>query len=744
MAISYEDIINSDLGDLETAAKSWETMGKRFGTLGGHYRDHVRAAVDADSWQGKAAHKFGQWGRKTAEEYDQAKGEAHGVAALLRLAHATLTARKKAVEAVRDDAQDEGLDVDSRGRCTMNLEKVEAKKGKKVADEYREDKQARAMAEENWNKAIKKAVRETQEADAALKEIFMADPKEPERGLPNGFNGAIGDEAVKKSAKRAAETYKDIRDGKNPSPEELREAGILARGLDDDPVFSRTLINSIGGPEGLIKTHNRLDDLAYADDTDRKKTFLSLDKGLAVNLASATKEPNTAFYKEFQAKMRDVGLKKYDMKLVAQDPGDAPGPGPVRGYQSLVSLMQRGDDDYGKQFLTDTADSIRVAEDEDKNGDPDVWDLQGNFDGKKYAHFANDPYDGILDVMSRQPDVATEYLDPGEPGEKGKNDNLAYLLNDRNWKTVDGGPVSPDGSDPDQETSHSRQGLAHALEAAATGEQPQDIKEPARLDATHTKAEARVMNRAIEFLDPGQGGGAIHPNLQEPMANALADYAPDTHRSLYSADNVRDDPSVSGSEGDAQLSASPEKLIRVMRGASESPDAYSKIYDAERAQIQQGIAKLPDGLTPEHEDVIDQMRRAGAGMGAMEAIKEDIVGDEANDELDKIQWKAKIKYHVIGGLVTPVGGGRGDPLQRFVDTWAWEDANEESAAVRKALNEENTDLWLSSDFQIRNMVNRWATSSGHSEDDPSVTNLTAREAMGQRNDARRDASQYLK
>jgi len=106
-------------------------------------------------------------------------------------------------------------------------------------------------------------------------------------------------------------------------------------------------------------------------------------------------------------------------------------------------------------------------------------------------------------------------------------------------------------------------------------------------------------------------------------------------------------------------------------------------------------------------------------------------------------WKAKIKYHVIGGLVTPVKGGVGDPLQRWVDTWAWNDANEDSAAVRKALNERNTKLWLSSDFQIRSMVNQWATSSGYDEDDSSVTTLKAREAMGQRNDARREATQYL-
>ncbi len=339
---------------------------------------------------------------------------------LFRLAHATFESHKKAVEKARDDAQAAGMDVNSHGHCTMNLDKVEAKKGKKVADQYRGDKQAQTVVEEKWDGAIKKAVREAQEADAAMKKRFMADPKEPEKGLPGGFNGAIGEEAVKRTAKRVANTYNSLKNGEVPPPRELQEASILARGLDEDPEFSRTLINSVGGPEGLVKVHNRLDDLAYVSDPEHKKSYLSLDRGLAANLASATKNPESSFYKDFKDKMEKVGLKKYDLKLVTKNPDDAPGPGPVRGYQSLVSLMQRGDDNYGKQFLTDdTADAIRKAEDEGQSGDPDVWDLKGNFDGKKYAHFANDPYDGILEVMSRQPEVSTEYLDPGKVMDKG-------------------------------------------------------------------------------------------------------------------------------------------------------------------------------------------------------------------------------------------------------------------------------------------------------------------------------------
>ncbi|MBE9498771.1 hypothetical protein IHE61_10240 [Streptomyces sp. GKU 257-1] len=93
----------------------------------------------------------------------------------------------------------------------------------------------------------------------------------------------------------------------------------------------------------------------------------------------------------------------------------------------------------------------------------------------------------------------------------------------------------------------------------------------------------------IHSLAPDQGAGGIHHNLQEPVANALADYASDTHETLYRSDNIRNETGVKESGEYAELSADPEKLIQTMRGVSESPDAFSKIYDAERAQINRGI-----------------------------------------------------------------------------------------------------------------------------------------------------------
>ncbi|MDF4250933.1 hypothetical protein [Streptomyces sp. WMMB303] len=696
MAISYDDIVNADFSDLETAAKSWEGMGKRFGTLGGHYRDHVRAAVDADSWQGEGAKMFGKWGGKTAEEYDQAEEEARGVGALFRLAHATFESHKKAVEKARDDAQAAGMDVNSHGHCTMNLDKVEAKKGKKVADRYRENSEAKAKVEAEWTDSIKKAVKEAQAADGAMKAAFMADPKEPDEGLPDGFNGSVGDDAVKAGANRAAKTYKSLNEGQTPSPEELREAAMLTRGLGDDPEFSRTLINSLGGPEGLIKAHNRLDDLAYSDDKEHRKTYVSLDQGLAKNLASATKNPETTFYKKFQEEMRKAGLSKFDLKVAENVDGGGPGQ-KIRGYQSLVSLMQRADgDEYDKQFLTDTADAVRDAEEKSQGGHSDVWDLRGDFHGKKYAHFADDPYDGLLKIMSDQPDVSAEYLDPAE------NDNLQYLLHDRDWKHVDMGDGAIGGHDPDKESKDAREGLGLVIEAGTTGREPGS---PGEIFGRHTPTEARIMHDTVNWLDYGHPDGDGDPEdnrigeadkllkqesfskMRTPLARALSSYIPDIVDTI-SADSPGGrsgdpDPLLLGNE--SQIQNGRASLLRVMRGVSEDSDNYLLLHGASGRYMAEQLADTTS-------DVGNRAAKVGETFGAITAIGADLDLSEYDATSEKNGDQRVYGYHLVGSLANafPIVG---DVAQRSVDSywheWLKAAESENSYFTRDAISSEN-------------------------------------------------------
>ncbi|UWE13343.1 hypothetical protein [Actinacidiphila bryophytorum] len=104
----------------------------------------------------------------------------------------------------------------------------------------------------------------------------------------------------------------------------------------------------------------------------------------------------------------------------------------MRGYQSLVTLMQQGRG-YNGQLLEDTADGIRHAEELYTPGygrSDSVWGLRDQFSGKDRGWFANDPLDGVLGIMSHDPAASADYLDPAH------NDNLDCLVHDRDWKVV--------------------------------------------------------------------------------------------------------------------------------------------------------------------------------------------------------------------------------------------------------------------------------------------------------------------
>ena len=92
--------------------------------------------------------------------------------------------------------------------------------------------------------------------------------------------------------------------------------------------------------------------------------------------------------------------------------------------------MQQGNG-YAGQFLKDTADDPARRDGLRGQGEARLaLGPAGRFSGDDRGWFANDPLDGVLGLMSRDPVTSTAYLDP----EHG--DNLKYLLHGRDWDTV--------------------------------------------------------------------------------------------------------------------------------------------------------------------------------------------------------------------------------------------------------------------------------------------------------------------
>ncbi|MHB9859919.1 DUF6571 family protein [Streptomyces sp. YIM S03343] len=509
------------------------------------------------------------------------------------------------------------------------------------------------------------------------------------------FNGsAVGDIEVYE-AREAKQYANQILNGDKLQGDDLKEWQRLMRDNSHDKAFSQTLLNSLGADKTL-KLTNKIDDLAYFDDTKDKNAYLQINGGIADSLATATRVPDfkdangrhlpfgskgyndafgnwlrtddAQFYTKWANDLREHGTDEYDLKAAGDKVNTiAKGHGQqVRGYQSLVTLMQQGHG-YSPQFLSDVTDGAIAAE----KDHPNVWDLHGKFDGKNGdGWFANDPVDGALGIMGRDPEAATGYLDPHAGGTE---DRLHYLLKQRDWNVVSTtewqGEREIDSADTVD--GDNRMGLGAAIEAGATGHPADDTSQQS--DGRHSPAEARIMQRTVNLLDQDTKDDSITANLRDPIARALVDYAPDTHRTLThdpSYGYIHGGSVIDDSAG-GHLNVAQDSLTRVLRGVSDNPQNFAHLYDAERAQAAHTLAGA-NATYSDNKDWENRVADVGMGAGVFNAIGADAILDDRDARKAWIDDVARYSYHAGGAPLTLIPGV-GDTAQRMVDgaTYEW-------------------------------------------------------------------------
>ncbi|WP_327391927.1 hypothetical protein OG533_07495 [Streptomyces sp. NBC_01186] len=692
MSVGYETIVNTDLGVLKTAAQAWTDMGDRYATLHGQYRDHVKAAVDSDSWQGLAAGSYRSQARVTLQEFAGARDEARAVGKLLDEAYRTLHQHKRHVERLRDQAEGVGMTVSATGHCTVDLASLDEDK----AEAYARDHLAREEAERAWTGRIARAVKDTQDADHNLRLALKASPSDGDRGLPDGFNSALKGDAGAVNAGRATELYRKLAGGENLSAGELRELAFLARENGEDREYARTMLNSLG-PAGTIEAANRLALLSHQGDAARRAVYGDLEGGLATSLATATRVPvfrdaagkklalgsepyadrfrdwlhgrDGAFYRSWREGMRRVGVRAFDADAANEttDPQRE-----VRGYQSLVTLMRRGDD-YAPQLLFDLGDGIRAAEEKE----PDLWDQERRYAGRHGGWSANDPMDGVLGLMSEDPPTAAAYLDPRSGG---GNDRLDYLVNDRDWHVIDTSRFL-DGAevrDHDVADADTHSGFEAALEAGATGRAPGAEPEPS---AHHSASNAGVMREAVRLFgsEPSllQKDGDFQ-DLRPALGRMTADYPADVQRTMY-----RDDFPVAG----ARAGFSAGELHGFLGAVARDPHAYGAIAASQHAytagRLDSALGALPPG-TDKSDAALEGQHAVRSGAKVLgilseakaDALYEDKVVEvrEFNERADEgSKWVNRLVGLGTGTALEPTAGGSAAATPVG---WLQEDLNE--------------------------------------------------------------------
>lgn len=738
--LTYSEVMTTDLGKLTTAADKWDDMAAEIKKVETRYKDSVQSITLGQSWSGLSATSAHLNFAATRYEYAAAQAQAKAIASLLRDAHDDFVRLKRNLENQRAAAIKAGMKVSEGGVVSFDSRLLSAARHD---PDYGMEGVNKAVAA--WTKALDDCVRAMDDADRGVKLALEAVTKDGyedknDHTLGIGFNAHAKGDVEAYEAANTADIATRLNNGDKVSAAEIAEFQRSVRDNSHDKRFSETLLNSLG-PDGLIRTTNKLNDRAYDSDKKNKGQYLEIQKGLANTVATATRVPGSVkdappgsqkfkdwvasgegtFYREWTDKLDKSGTENFGKDTH-----------PLYGYQSFVSMMQHADTKFDDQFLYELGHDL-IALDKDEPQYFRQW-------GAAHDGIESDPLDGLLGVMSKNPDAATAFFDPDGVG-SGRNhiDNshMEYLVGHgedaRKWPEVEvpGLTKTMKYDDPS-----SRMGLGLALEAAATGREPLAPGQDPWPEAKHTEEQARIMNGILEQMAPGEEDGteaSVHANVSRPVANALAEYASDTHEILGLVNEGYSNAATDGYFGEGEnghLATNSKELTQVMRGLSEDPDAYAALHKAEARHINNELDRIPEGATGFAQS--GNWDRAGAVLGTYTAIREDVINDERMAGYSEADWKSKVAYHIIGGIVTPLAiptaGGSlvvGDALQRGVDTWAWQWGNDMKGGHDAKANAAVADLYLQDSNQITNTVQGWA--NGRSDLD--LTDATDKDTL---------------
>ncbi|MFG2607372.1 hypothetical protein ACGFT2_28085 [Streptomyces sp. NPDC048514] len=622
---TYHEILTADLGSLTTAAERWDGMAGEFAKREREYREDVYGvSTGSASWAGMSAEAAHGRFAVTLKEFEYAQTEAKAIASLLRDAHAQFVELRSRLTAVRREAVAAGMRVSERGLVTPapDAERTAADPDRPAPDGTDRDHGDRdhadrghadgdhASAVHSWQDRIDKAVRDVTDADTGVR-IALAAVVVDSGPLVGGrgFNGrAIGD-VEKYEALDVEKALARLSRGERLSGSALAELERTFRDNADDEAFSRTLLDDLGA-EGTIRLTNQLNDLMHVRGGRSGPLLWScsaIESGLADSLATATRNTDSDWYRQWRADMRHAGVERFATAEQAARLDQAV------GYQSLVTLMRHGHG-CAPAMLENLTDDMIAAE----RREPGIWRLKGDYAGRHGGWFANDPVDGALGVMSRDPAAAAHYL--------SSDDRMKYLVKDRDWDVtlhVRQGPTATmyaAGLDADD-----RAGFGAALQAAATGIDPSDRHAHY---VAHGKQNEAVFRSALAQL--AAQGDDFPPALRRPMADVLVNHGATVHASMSEIDIARSP-------------LEQQQLFEVAKQVSKDEGAYGALNGG----LNQAMVS---GIHQDHSDSAESLIRAGRTVGFLEEARLQAQGDPKTAEFEaKPLFDKAISYLPVAG-----------------------------------------------------------------------------------------------
>ncbi|KUO14308.1 hypothetical protein [Streptomyces dysideae] len=722
---TYHEIMTTDLSTLTAAADSWDEMAQEFHKREQDYKRDVHGISMGQTWLGLSADAANRRFDVTLKEFQNAQTEAKAVASLLRDAHTQFVDLRGKLKTARQEAIGDDMRVSDQGVVSYDTARLD--QGTRTAYHHDPDFQESVRkAVRSWQDRIDQLVKAVEDADKGVEIAFKAVVIDSDTtdGTTSGFNGKAQGDIEKYEAENAEDIASKLAGGAKVSATELAELDRAFRDNSDNKVFSQTLLNGLG-PDGTIKLTNQLNELAYDSDKKHKGQYLELQGGLADTVARATQVPGSVadappgsqkfkdwlasddgrFYRQWTESLDKHGTKNYGSNTQ-----------PLYGYQSFVSLMQHGDVKYDDQFLYELGDDLIAAE-KKQPGIYTEW-------GAGHDGIRADALDGLLGVMSKNPDAATAFFDPAGNGsgpDHVGNDHLKYLLNEREWpqhSTVAGTTVVT------MDDPLNRTGLGAALEAATTGREPNSAG--AAFDH-HTEAQTRVMQETITQLDKDDKGDTIPENLKVPLGRALADYTVDTHAILSGTEPSSPEglSSINANGDESSITNSKHSLLRVMRGVSDAaygttPEGepvlvHDLLYENQKLYSAEYLDTTRDASAGQQNNVVgdwdNKARHVGEVYGSMTAIGSDMILDDRDTKIGTLNDDMRYTYHGVGGLFTqiPVVG---DPVQRMVDAATYEYSKDVAAAAEDVARSEDSTTTSAGIGGTNALLDAWGSEHG--------------------------------
>lgn len=655
----------ADFSTLNKAVGDWSEMVAKLRKLKEDAETKLDAKAKKADWSGYNADVTREFIAKTVHEFADAHTQATSIHNILKDTHGELVEYKRRLNDAIARGLEKNLTVrsnpDGGFTVTMNIHPDRAAKGTEVPDHSAQDV---TNLRDEIQGILTKAAESDSTAARALK--ALADQS------PYGFSGAsYADRDAAAEAQRQAEELANLikKKGDDMSPQEFDRLNSTLARYKNDPLFQEKFATTLG-PRGTMEFWADLSDGSDGGSLQRSRLnqLGDFQKNLSFTLAGATQSDSPAM-RNWENEMVRLGNQQFRTRGAE-----------VYGFQVMSNLMRVGD--YDDRFLNNYGNAL--VETEKKAKIPGLY-WQGptkpklNFIGDE---FGRDPMTGFMHALTNSPDAATEFFATTKP-----QDNAEWVLKDR--RPFDDTPLNSD--DP----YHSRKATGRALFAAGSGiSDPQD---PNARYVEHTEEQRKVFKRSLEHL--AATGNDFPPEFRNDMARLMGNHGDTVHRAMS-------DPINSGSLDSGQL-------MEVSKQISRNQESYAILNE------QMNYAILHD-IHTEKEHPEDSLDRAGRTVGFLEEARYQATNDKRDGDLTDASWKKNWAYHLAGGAVTPLGGGKiGDPLQRGVDVIATAWLQEETNRINSEATKDHLKTYENRNEQLNALADEWYRVNKDWAEDPS-------------------------